>query len=330
MFENGTNGKSEMNVFFYEAFEEEAESIRQYLPDDINAGFTDKTIQEYSQQLPAPIISIRTQSIIPPDWDDKIKAILTRSAGFDHINRYLKECTSNISCGYLPRYCVRAVAEQAMMLWVALLRKLPVQLSHFTQFNRDGLTGQECKGKTLLVVGVGNIGHEIATIGKALEMKVIGVDIVEKHEDINFVRIEEGLAKADVIVCAMNLTTDNQGYFNYDLLRKAKTTAVFVNIARGELSPSEDLLRSLNDQLLAGVGLDVYDNESELAVSLRTSNPSDNSSCNATLGLAKLHQVILTPHNAFNTAESVERKAKQSIQQINHFLRHGEFLWPVC
>ncbi|MCK5149248.1 hydroxyacid dehydrogenase [bacterium] len=318
-----------MDVFFYEAFKEEAELIRQYLPNDLHAGFTDKTIQEYAQNVPAPIISTRTQSIIPFDWQSELTAILTRSAGFDHITRYLNQSSNDISCGYLPQYCVRAVAEQAMMLWTALLRKLPMQLSNFARFKRDALTGQECKDKTLLVVGVGNIGHEIATIGKALEMKVLGVDVVEKHEDIKYVLIDDGLSKANVIVCAMNLTQDNQGFFNYDLLKNANPNAVFVNIARGELSPSEDLLRLLNDQLLAGIGLDVYDHESELAVSLRNSTPSNDNRVKAALELAKLPQVILTPHNAFNTIQSVQRKSKQSIQQITHFLEHGKFLWPV-
>ena len=127
----------------------------------------------------------------------------------------------------------------------------------------------------------------------------------------------------------MNLTKDNPGYFNYDLLKNAKPNAVFVNIARGELSPSDDLLRLLQEDRLASVGLDVYDHESELAVSLRTDKPSDDNQVKATLELEKLPQTILTPHNAFNTHQSVRRKAEQSIQQIIHFLEHGEFLSPV-
>lgn len=299
------------------------------MPADLSAGFTDKTIQEYDSDLPAPIISTRTQSIIPIDWHNKLSAIMTRSAGFDHITRYLNQCSASIPAGYLPQYCIRAVAEQAMLLWTALLRKLPEQTTSFATFHRDGLTGCECKGKTLLVVGVGNIGHEIAAIGKALEMKALGVDIVTKHDDIEYIEIQEGVKQADVIVCAMNLTKDNAGYFDYDLLKNAKPTAMFVNVARGELSPSDELLRLLQENRLAGIGLDVYDHESELAVSLRTSAPSNDSQVKATLELAKLPQVILTPHNAFNTIESVQRKADQSIQQINHFLKHRQFIWPI-
>ncbi len=318
-----------MDIFFFEAFSEETDMIRRFLPTDLNAGFTDKTIQEYGRDVPAGIISVRTQSTIPADWQDKLSAILTRSAGFDHITRYLNECSADIPCGYLPVYCQRAVAEQAMMLWIALLRKLPMQMNNFSDFERNGLTGRECKGKTLMVVGVGNIGHEIASIGKALEMKVLGVDIVKKHSDIEYVTINKGLSKVDVIVCAMNLTQNNIGYFNYDMLKNTKANALFINIARGELSPAGDILMLLREERLAGVGMDVYNHESELAVSLRAHQPSVDAEVKATLELAKLPQVILTPHNAFNTCESVERKAKQSIRQINHYLRHGRFLWQV-
>ncbi len=318
-----------MDIFFYEAFKEEKELIQQYIPADLNAGFTNKTIQEYDKDLPAPFISTRTQSIIPLDWQDKLTAILTRSAGFDHITSYLDQCSADIPCGYLPEYCIRAVAELAMLLWTALLRKLPAQTAALETFHRDGLTGAECKGKTLLIVGVGNIGHEIAIIGKALEMKTLGVDIVEKHADIDYIQIQHGIEQADVIVCAMNLTKDNPGYFNYDLLKDAGSNAVFVNIARGELSPSDDLLRLLQEDRLAAVGLDVYDHESELAVSLRTDKPSDDNQVKAALELVKLPQAILTPHNAFNTHQSVRRKAEQSIQQILHFRENSEFLSPV-
>ena len=66
----------------------------------------------------------------------------------------------------------RAVAEQAILLVMALLRKLPQQTQQFPRFHRDGLTGHECAGKKLLVVGVGNIGSEVVRIGQALGMAV--------------------------------------------------------------------------------------------------------------------------------------------------------------
>lgn len=320
------------DIFFYEAFEEEAAALKHYLPSEVKVGFTWKTIQEEEiHTLPAPIISIRTQSIIPISWASKMSALLTRSVGYDHIHRYLHKCRKTFPCGYLPVYCSRAVAEQTMLVWMSLLRKLPQQIEQFNHFNRDGLTGQECQHKTLLVVGVGHIGYEVVKIGKGLEMNVLGVDIDEKHADVSYTSIEKGLSQADIVVCAMNLTPDNIGYFKYSVLKQGKPGLVFINIARGELSPTVDLLHLIDEKFLGGVALDVYDKETELAILLRRGKIHNNKKIETlvTLELAKRPNVILTPHNAFNTEESVDRKSAYSIQQIAHFLKEGEFLWKV-
>lgn len=319
-----------MDIFFYEVFEEEGQALKRYMPPHIAAGFSCKTIQEHGNITPpAFVISIRTQSIIPTSWAPELSGILTRSSGYNHIVAYRQKSKKNIPCGYLPSYCSRSVAEQTMLLWMSLLRKLPQQISKFSHFHRDGLTGLECEHKTLLVVGVGNIGYEIVRIGNGLGMEVLGVDIIKKYSSVSYVSIEQGLARANIIVCAMNLTSDNLGYFNYQMLKKAEPGAIFVNIARGEMSPSADLLRLLDENHLAGVALDVYNQESELAVSLRTGRSSSNKEVQATLALSKRENVILTPHNAFNTREAVDKKAKYSIQQIEHFFEKGNFIWPV-
>ena len=320
-----------MDVFFYEAFEEETDALRRCLPSGIRAGFTPNTIGEnLDQEPPASLISIRTQSVIPLNWEKTIKGILTRSTGFDHVSRYLAKIDNPIPAGYLPLYCCRSVAEHAMLLWMSLLRKLPRQIENFQSFNRNGITGGECAGKILLVVGVGNIGYEIYRIGQALGMEALGVDIVHRHDGVRYVTIDEGLLQADIIVCAMNLTEENRGYFHYRRLKQARPGVVFVNIARGELSPTNDLLRLLKERQLSGAGIDVYENESELAITLRSgSNGTTSALVAATLELSRHENVILTPHNAFNTSEALERKAQQSIEQVEHVLKKGTFLWPV-
>lgn len=318
------------DVFFYEAFAEETLSLRRLLSPDVRAGFTPLTVQECLFSVPpSPFISIRTQSVIPPGWAGLLQGILTRSTGYDHVNRFRVETGSDIPAGYLPRYCSRAVAEQALLLWMALLRKLGQQMRRFERFERDGLTGGECLGRTLLVAGVGNIGSEICRLGRALGMEVMGVDILRKHRNVRYVGIEEGLARADVIVCAMNLTPENRGYFSYELLKRARRGAVFVNIARGELSPHRDLLRLLDEGYLSGAALDVFENESGLAVSLRSGVQGDNEDVRACLEFLKRENVILTPHNAFNTAEALERKAGQSVEQVERFLTDKAFLWQT-
>jgi D-lactate dehydrogenase len=319
-----------MDVFFFEAFTEEVEAIKRFLPERIKAEFTWKTIQEYDPaEPPAPVISLRTQSIIPAQWSRDLCGILTRSTGYDHLIRYRQLTGTDVACGYLPLYCHRAVAEQALLLWMALLRKLPRQVTSFASFHRDGLTGTEAAGKTLLVVGVGNIGSEIVKIGQGLGMTVFGVDLEHKHDFVDYVTIEEGLPHADIVVCAMNLTQDNQGYFNCKTFAQTRRGVLFVNVARGELSPALDLQQMLESGQLGGIGLDVYNYESELAVSLRCGAVSTNEEVQAIEALAKRQDVIFTPHNAFNTYESVRRKAEQSVQQVENILKHQAFLWPI-
>jgi D-lactate dehydrogenase len=320
------------DVYFYEAFEEEEHLLKSILPSYLKAGFTGKTIQETGDKLPpAGIISIRTQSLLPESWSNQVSAILTRSTGYDHLRRYLNELGKEIPCGFLPLYCNRAVAEQAMLLWMALLRKLSQQTRQFEEFNRDGLTGFEALGKTLVVVGVGNIGSEIIRIGQGLGMKVMGVDLVEKYDFVQYSDINKILPLTDIIVCSMNLTTENTGYFNYQRLKQAKKGSIFINIARGEMSPALDLLNLLHEGHLAGVGMDVFNLESELSVFLRSDrkNLPENVEIQTILEMSCLPNVIFTPHNAFNTNEALERKVKQSIDQISSFYKTGKFIWEI-
>lgn len=319
-----------MDIFYFEAFEEEKKELEKFTPENISAGYSWKTIQEYgAEEPPADIISVRTQSDIPLSWAGKITGIITRSTGFNHILEYRKASGVEVPAGYLPLYCNRSVAEQALTLWMSLLRKLPGQISQFKDFNRDNITGRETRAKTLLVAGVGNIGYEVVKIGRGLEMNVLCVDIDKKHADVNYIDISEGIGRADIIVCCMNLTEDNVDYFNYDLLKKSKRGAVFVNVARGELSMPGGLLRLLEEGHLGGVGIDVYYKEGEMATALRSGEKPDTSEVAETLKLMEFDNVIMTPHNAFNTEEAVLNKSEQTVAQLVDFLKNGSFMWAV-
>lgn len=318
------------DVYFFEAFEEEEAALRKYMPPQINAAYTWKTIQESDiREVPARIVSLRTQSILPLEWAPHLGGLLSRSTGYDHLVAYRAHTGVPVPCAYLPLYCARAVAEQAMLLWLGLLRNLRLQLSQFETFHRDGITGRECEKKRLVVVGVGNIGHEVVKIGRGLGMETCGVDLVERHADVVYAPAAQALGQADVVVCAMNLTARNRGYFNAAGLQKIRPGALFVNIARGELSPAQDLLQALDTGLLAGVGLDVYNHESELAVALRSGRASQDPEVAALLEIRRRPNVLCTPHNAFNTVESVERKSAQSAEQVTHFLDQGAFKWLI-
>ncbi|HPC19912.1 MAG: hydroxyacid dehydrogenase [Kiritimatiellae bacterium] len=325
--------EEDLSVFFYEAFAEEAERLSHYAAEaGLRIGHTSQTIQEAGHHAPpAAIISLRTQSILPREWAARLGGILSRSTGYDHLLAYRE--ANGSACpplGYLPLYCVRAVAEQALLLWTALLRYLPRQLAQFDSFRRDHLSGRENPGKIMALFGVGNIGYEIWRIASALGLIVHGVDPVRRHADVAYTTPEAALADADIIVCAMNLTPTNRGYFTAERLAQARRQPILVNIARGEFTPAAVLEQALASGLLAGVALDVYNEESTLAPALRAGNPAALTDDNhALLRLRGRPDVLLTPHNAFNTREAVERKSEQSIRTLLHFRKTCQFLWPV-
>src|SRR5690242_625588 len=104
------------DVYFYEAFAEEADELRHYLPASVSAEYTDLTPQEVGhREPPARLISIRTQSQVPTAWANSLSGILSRSTGFDHLLAYAAVAGPNVALGNLPLYCHRAVAEQAML-----------------------------------------------------------------------------------------------------------------------------------------------------------------------------------------------------------------------
>lgn len=315
------------DVFFYEAYAEEQAAIARHLNASIRAGFTRDTIQQSGHAAPpAALISIRTQSALPSAWHGAIRGVLSRTTGFDHLLA-IQSMPGAPATACLPEYCSRAVAEQALTLWMALLRRLPRQLAQWPRFNRDGLTGLEASGRTLVVAGVGRIGHEVVALGRALGMRVLGVDLVKRHSDVEYVDLDQGIERADVLVLCMNLTPENRGLFSYARLQRAKPGCLLINVARGELVVTADLIRLLAEERLGGCGLDVFDDETTVADALRNSAPHPEA--DRLRQLAQRPNVLLTPHNAFNTNDALERKASLSAHQTQTFLERGKFAWPL-
>ncbi len=316
------------DVMFYEAFSEEEQAIRRYLPAGCRAGFSAQTIQAAgAAEPPAPLISIRTQSVVPTNWHPQVRGLLARTTGYDHLRPFLLlDRPPALAC--LPEYCSRAVAEQAALLWLALLRRLPAQLAQWATFNRDGLTGGECAGRTLAVVGVGRIGHEIAQIGRGLGLKVVGVDPVPRHPDVTYRPWPEAAAQADILVASMDLNETNRQFFNRTNVEgNCRPHALLINVARGELVNTADVLALLDERKLGGLAMDVYAEETRIADALRDAGEGGPELA-LLQQLARHPNVLLTPHNAFNTQEAVDRKSEYSVQQVVHFLQHGQFRWP--
>lgn len=315
-----------MEVVFYEVFEEEKKELKKHLPKNIQADFREGTLQSYTEKhLPAKVISIRTQSIIPLDWHEKLQAVFTRSSGTDHLKPLMRLQNRSLQMGYLPNYCARSVAEYAILMILALLKKLKKQINHFNHFNRNGLTGHNCLNCNVLVVGVGKIGSQIVKLAKSLGMIVRGVDIVQRIPTVEYVSLEDGLGLSDCVVCALPLNEDTNCLLNYKKLKILSPESIFINISRGEISPLADLERLLEENILSAIALDVYEHESELASLLQNDSRSNNEYLNLVRRLKDREDVIFTPHNAFNSTDDLEKKAELSCLALKTYSETGRF-----
>lgn len=317
-------------VYFYEVFEEEQKALIKFLPFDIEAKFCSCTAQQ-SPNTPEPksIISIRTQSQIPEQWLKNISGIHTRSQGYDHLVKLLKDAKSEVPCGYLDAYCSASVAEQAVLTMLSLMRRWKKQLSQLEYFNRNGLTGEEAYHKNALIVGTGHIGCEIIRITRGIGMQVKGVDPLKNCPEIEYTMLEDGISWADVIFCAADLNNSSTGLLDYKKLKNNAKGFYLVNVSRGEITPFNDLKRLLDEGRMKGLGLDVYQDEQAVGDSLREGSVKWDSYAQDVLALKNRDNVVFTPHNAFNTQEALERKAQLSIEAIQHFIKTRKFSHPV-
>jgi len=311
-------------IAFFEVFQEEKIALQSCLSPSLQAQFFPHPItRTENKNAPAEILCIRTQSRIPSAWLPQLKGVLTRSSGYDHLLAIRRQ----IPCGYLPRYCVRAVAEQAVLMLLALMRRLPQQTRNFKTFNRDGLTGRELLNTKLLVLGVGRIGGEVARIARSLQMDVRGVDLVARETAIKYVALAAGMRWAEAVICCLPLTKMTRGILNFPLFKNSRRGIILVNVGRGEVSPLKDLDKALRLGYLSGLGLDVFEDEADVARGLR-GRTQYQSACLVRV-LQNHDNVIFTPHNAFNTQEAVARKAVESATALDQFVRKGCFPHPV-
>jgi D-lactate dehydrogenase len=318
-----------MKVTIYEAFREERDAISRHLNKRIKPVFFAGTIQEKGDKLPpSEFISVRTQSRLPKSFKN-IKALLTRSQGYDHVLNFCQESGFTGKAGHLGNYCARAVAEHAIMFMLMLMRKSLKQLRQFDSFDRDGLTGTDCYRKNACVIGVGHIGGAIVEMLNGLRMNVKGVDPVRRLKNLEYTTLKKAVAWADVVFCAALLTEQTRAMLDFKALSASRRRLFLINVARGEITPARDLERLLDKGILKGLALDVYEEEPSLAGTLRSGKGRLTERHKTLLRLRKRDSVIMTPHNAFNSQEALEEKARRTARSIEIFMRSGRFPYPV-
>jgi D-3-phosphoglycerate dehydrogenase len=203
-----------------------------------------------------------------------------------------------------------AVAEHALTLMLAVGRRITIIDAEMRKNKWPRELPVQMLGKTLGVFGMGAIGARMAALGKAIGMDVLGWSATGDSARIRATGAtpaskDEILERADVISLHVRLSPETRGFLGRKELAQMKRTAILVNTGRGALVDREALLAALSERKILGAGLDVFHQEP-----LATDDP-----------ILALPNVILSPHNAGQTAEVIRDGLLRTVENIEYFLK---------
>jgi len=240
---------------------------------------------------------------------DSLKLLAVAFTGIDHVG--LTACQEKgvlvCNCAGYSNVCV---AEQVIGMAISLLRSFPAcDTAVRAGGTSAGLAGLEIAGKTVGIIGCGQIGFRTARLFQAFGARVLAYARHEREEvkaaGIEYVPLDTLLSESDIVSLHTPNNAETRGMIGKDQLAKMKPTAYFINCARGPIVDNAALAQALNDGKLAGAAIDVYDMEPPI--------PAD-------YPLLRAKNAMLTPHVAFLTKEAMVRRADIEFANVAAFL----------
>ncbi len=323
-----------MKIAFYEVEDWEEEYLKKKLNGHVLKFSNEKLSLENAPQIKDfDAVSVFIYSKIDEQIIREIpslKLITTRSTGFDHID--LEKCKKQgITICNVPSYGENTVAEHTFALILSLSRNMcKACIRRFEQnFSIEGLEGFDLKGKTIGVIGTGQIGLHVIRIAKGFGMNVLAYDVrqnklLSEVLGFEYVTLEDLLARSDVITLHVPYMKATHHLMNKDTFKLVKKGAILINTARGSIVDTEALIEALGNKTLAGAGLDVF--EGEEVIKEEKQLLYDPKNLEVLNSLVKDHillskdNVVFTPHIAFYSKEALERILETTVENIAAFI----------
>jgi len=262
----------------------------------------------------------------------KLKMIAAMSTGYDHIDLKTAQEKNIIVCN-VPSYGEVTVAEHTFALLLALSRKIFPSIKRVKEGRYDfhGLRGIDLEGKNLGIIGTGKIGIQVIKRAHAFDMHILAHDVYQnKHAtrqfDFSYTSLEKLLKNSDFISLHLPLLPSTKHIINKKNIKLVKKGSYIINTARGALIDPEALLYALNSDILNGAALDVLEDENliqneEKLIQNNIKPPKLRTTLMNNM-LIDHPKVIVTPHNAFNSTEALQRIIQTTIENIKGFLNH--------
>jgi glyoxylate reductase len=257
------------------------------------------------------------------DMLPKLKVISNTGVGVDHIDLDAAR-QRGIPVGNTPGILDGAVADMTFALILAAARNLIPGVRHahspaFTHYEPNILLGYDVYGTTLGIVGLGNIGRQIARRAQGFDMTVLYHNRkpnpqAEAELGVTYAFLPDLLGRADFVTLNVPLTDETRGMIGHDELAQMKRTAVLVNMARGAVLDHKALLEALENRWIVAAALDVTEPEP-----LPRDHP-----------LLKLDNVIITPHLGSATVQTRDAMIQMSVDNLKAGLADKELLHRVA
>ncbi len=271
-----------------------------------------------------------------------LKIVTTRSTGFDHIDVEEAKRRGIAVCN-VPDYGMETVAEYTLMLILALLRRLKKTLERTCRgiFSREGLRGRELEGKTVGVIGTGRIGSRLIKLISGFDLRILAYDIKPKEEltrkyGVEYTSLEDLLKESDIVTLHVPYLPSTHHLINRENVKLMKRGSYLINTSRGSVVETEAIVEALKEGRLEGVALDTFEGEEvwteeELIIFREEKDVSPEVLKKAieSFSLTQFDNVILTPHNAYNTEEAIERILRKTLQNLIDFKEKGRCRYPV-
>lgn len=256
--------------------------------------------------------------------ENGVKIIALRCAGFNNVDleaakKYgLKVCR-------VPAYSPEAVAEHALALILTLNRKTHKAYNRVREqnFSLNGLLGFNLHGKTVGVVGTGNIGKAFCYIMLGLGCKVLAFDLVANKDleaaGVTYHPLQE-VFKADIISLHCPLNSQTQHLINDDTIGMMKKGVMLINTSRGGLIETKAAINGLKSGQIANLGIDVYEQEEHLFFRDLSSTVIQDDEIQR---LMSFPNVLITAHQAFFTDEALSQIATTTLNSVQQLLKNG-------
>ena len=260
-----------------------------------------------------------------------VRLIALRSAGFNNVDLAAADAHGIRVCR-VPAYSPHAVAEHTFALILALVRKIPRAYNRVREgnFALDGLLGFDLAGKTVGVVGVGNIGLVVAQIARGFGCEVLGADPFPRKEceeaGVRYCSLDELLSEADIVTLHCPLDSSTRHLIDGRALARMKSCAILVNTSRGSVLDTRAVIGALKRRQLGGLAIDVYEEEEALFFE---DHSAETIMDDQFVRLLTFPNVLITGHQGFFTFEALTAIAETTIANLNAFEDGGEPLHPV-